>query len=463
MKGNVFPRPLPAIRLPFLLAHDQELQRALQHCLDASAREQESRWGGQPEPPAHTVRFLHFLRLVLAATRKILPDTGSRVSFLLYHRDWLVRHLVLRARLGPTKLREILDRFAREAQGWPTEGLMTLRHCFTASEAEPSTEIQTSELSDWLDALRRMVDLARLVPIRADLFADSAVEPLLLKALDGAANQAGIRPLDQGFAVHILLLALDADSQLLRTCQLLPPPLSFCEITEDADREVFDFEKLYDWQALTKATGEEGQLWIHRFRDLCRRPTMQIGEAITLLRQKKIEEGEALLAEAMADLGRLRSTEPTCCDVVSRFYFGAISYLAYCRNDLGEALAALDRAADAVRSAVGRSPFLIAFAAVALDIPLKKARLARDLGNWPEMVAWFRDHFEMLSCHKPILEMQNGHPLYWHDITERFAWLPTEDPVLGPALRFLRDPESRRRYSLHLAGSLCRQPHLVLD
>lgn len=399
----------------------------------------------------HPVRFRHFLLQAILTAGGAFSRLDARTAALRYCRDALIRHLVLRAGLGPAKVKSILVRLAAQAAAWPPPQLLHLRGL-----VERESELADDEAS-YRSAVARLSALAQEKEPRLDPQASTALESLLLRLLDEAGRAVGLRRLEQAFALHVLLTSLGAPR--LGHCPLLPEALHEGEEQVDEALEIFDFENLYRWQGLTAATGAEGRRWLDTYESAVTPLAGALRQALLLLRQKRLADGEALLHAARADLEALRAENPSQGEVMARFFYGAWSYLCFCRGLIAEAEAALTLAEKEVGAAVARHDFLIAFAAVALDIPLKRARLARDLGRWDDCCRHLQEARAMLGDERPLLEAGTRR-LFFRDIAGRFAGL-AEDEQLGPCLRFLREPARRRRLFLHFAGMLCRPPGLL--
>ena len=64
-------------------------------------------------------RQLILSRLLILGLVAMFSSHDNRRAFLAYHRDWVVRSLVLGAGSGPEKARSVLDRSSPRPSGWP--------------------------------------------------------------------------------------------------------------------------------------------------------------------------------------------------------------------------------------------------------------------------------------------------------------------------------------------------------
>ena len=145
-------------------------------------------------------------RILAAGLRAVFPDLAERRAFLAYHRDWVVRSLVLGAGAGPEKARSLLERFRAEGHA-PIKSLVD-------SLDAPGRGIDRCEAAwcESLTALRSFLDPLTGDPdYDLDPFANGPVFPALFKVFQGIANPLGISPLNEALAHHLLLRATGED------------------------------------------------------------------------------------------------------------------------------------------------------------------------------------------------------------------------------------------------------------
>ncbi len=451
----VLPEPpaLPAaFEPPPLFGQKSELRTTLAAIYGESCRKLGHIWRAAELPPSPALRLRSFLQLVITGLATVFPQRSSWIGYLAYYRDSVLRDLVLRRSLAHPKIEQLLQRYDDQAAAWRPKGLAQLQHLFTLATDENAAE---ADLEAFRKHLRHLATLAERETGKSDPYAASAIDGLLSRVFQHAASQAGLRQLDEGFALHLLLLALEASDEA-RTCSLLPPELSRNEIVLDHDPGTIDFERTYSWLALIAATGEQGRAWSASYAANVEPVSSKVKAGIQAIRRKNLEEGEKLLAQAEAELAVIAKGEHGengSAQVVARFYHGAVAFLHYHRGDFASAWSSLDEATATVGAAIEKHRFLIAFSIVSLDIPLKKARLSRDSGQWDKMHQELAALYELLLDERPVLASE-GFEVRLSDIMRAYEGV-AEDEKTGPSLHYLRDPVFRQRHFLQLAGSVC--------
>src|SRR5436305_186841 len=140
------------------------------------------------------------------------------------------------------------------------------------------------------------------------------------------------------------------------------------------------------WLHFAARSGEAGRAWTQAYR--CHLPIVELTErALTDLRCRRFEKGEASLRRCAAELAGLSVFPISVRWVVERFFYGALAYLRYCLGDLDEAEQLLRRADDALVAAIRDSIFLLPLAIHCQELCLHQARIARNGRRWPEMQA----------------------------------------------------------------------------
>ncbi|HEX9944656.1 MAG TPA: hypothetical protein VGG03_21815 [Thermoanaerobaculia bacterium] len=203
----------------------------------------------------------------------------------------------------------------------------------------------------------------------------------------------------------------------------------------------FNFEKDYNWAGLVSAIGPEGQLWLQAYaqeqevRDWIR-------EALGLMRQRQLKPGMELLDRARARWEPLLAIAPGTYHVIGRYYYGALSYYEYCVEDFEGADRTLEKTLESIRNAVEAEPCLLPFSAVALDVPLKQAQIARARGLWDEMRNRLQDVREIVLDRRPMFVLASGLPVYHYTLAAPFAANPPRNGT-GEALRYLTNEALR--------------------
>lgn len=180
----------------------------------------EARWN-------HATQQAALLNALIAGLAALPLSPRERSSWLLYHRDGLLRGMLKQsgASGGARRLRETLERFRGQAAGMQGDIERLGRTAETGWAADASWP---DDLTAWRQAL---VDLsAELLPHEGDRaydidpFADRVLFLPLFKVFHGFANQLGLTPLNEAFAHH-LLLAATADGDLRDRAVRVTPEL----------------------------------------------------------------------------------------------------------------------------------------------------------------------------------------------------------------------------------------------
>lgn len=178
------------------------------------------------------------------------------------------------------------------------------------------------------------------------------------------------------------------------------------------DDKSFNFEKDYDWTGLVAGMGGGAERWLDEYARVGGEIFDDIRWGLAFLRRRDMEEGLARLDRARSRWEPLRDTSPAIYHVLGRYYHGAVAFHHYILDDFARADATLDEALGAVRAAVEAEPLLLPFAAVAMDVPLKQAQIARALRRWREMRQRLAAIREIALDRAPLFLLSDGTPIY---------------------------------------------------
>ncbi len=152
------------------------------------------------------IRQNTLLKAIVTATACLPRGASERASYLAYHRDWLVRFvlgpsrqdaesgvaLVRKLDVGITKLGPARDAYRKMA------------------DATWSGVTDGTNHDNWQQAITQLIvfvdRFADCPEYAVDPFAIHPVFPALFKVLHGLANQLGVKPTDEAFAHHLLLV-----------------------------------------------------------------------------------------------------------------------------------------------------------------------------------------------------------------------------------------------------------------
>lgn len=190
----------------------------------------------------HRLRQSTLLKGLVLGLGSLGWASESRLTYLAYHRNWLLRHPALKSTDGDATLAEAVLRFDLQARKLGTY-LATLGGAVD-EEWTPGAVVEGEAPAQtrWKRSLADLVSYAggfRDDPDHhLDPFAPDPPFVPLFKALHGFANQIGLDPVNEAFAHHLLLRAagLDSDGDHV---PLLPelgdPPPSGSELAPPGD------------------------------------------------------------------------------------------------------------------------------------------------------------------------------------------------------------------------------------
>lgn len=156
--------------------------------------------GALPQVP-HGKRQAQLMKMVIAALAGLGWSEDQRTSYLLHHRNWLLRFSLLKALDRAEKSRELLTRFSRQIEKMGEAGIGPIARTLGRlwDEEDPNASGPLRELVAHLDGFRG--DPA----YQLDPFTDEPAFTGVFKALHSIANQIGLAMPDEAFTYHLLL------------------------------------------------------------------------------------------------------------------------------------------------------------------------------------------------------------------------------------------------------------------
>lgn len=225
----------------------------------------------------------------------------------------------------------------------------------------------------------------------------------------------------------------------------------------------FDFETGYNWGAMIAASGAQGRSWLESYQRDQGSITLWVRESLGRLRDRRIDEGWKLLQCARAQWIPLRATNPAVFHALGRFYHGGIAYYFYCVEDFARAERWMRRAQWSIAQAISTAPFLLPFAALCMDVPLKLVQIARARHRWSEMKEKVAEVREITDDRRPLCALRDGTLVYHSSVGEYLCTLSGLDESHGDAVRYLQDPEFRREVVDRILRGLYLLPGFVLS
>ncbi|MEM7051271.1 MAG: hypothetical protein AAF604_16495 [Acidobacteriota bacterium] len=158
----------------------------------------------EPLPIAHRVRQSGLLKVALECVGGFGLELDECVLYLRYHRDWLLRSLVQRAKDPSERTAAIISRFDAKAESLgkilaSLSALATQQWRGAVQEPEGELGMAFARLEEYL------ADRIDEPSYAVDPFASNPRFPVSFKALHGIANQFGLGPADEAFTYHLLL------------------------------------------------------------------------------------------------------------------------------------------------------------------------------------------------------------------------------------------------------------------
>lgn len=225
---------------------------------------------------------------------------------------------------------------------------------------------------------------------------------------------------------------------------------------------MFNFERDYDWKGLVAANDPEGPGWVATYLRETREIHELIKAAAAALRRQRSDESRALLERAEALRRDLLPRHPSLFHVIGRFYFGGLAFHHYRLKDLDQADRTMIDAGASIQAALEMKPFLLPFAAVSLDIPLKRARVALARSRWQEMrehAAFLRD---AVRDRRPLFVLSGAGPVYHSTIFDRLKDRPGLPEALLPGVEYLADRSLREEVYVRMLAQLYLMPGLLI-
>lgn len=411
------------------------------------------------------LRALCQLQALIGGLAALDLSPASRRAYLAFHRDCLVRSLLVRRGASPRKVIDLVARFDRQQQEMAAL-LVPLRQ---VAEAEWDGEADRSAADEGADsawrsslvALHRYVSLFREDPeYRLDPLAEDPTFPLLFKAFHGFANQLGLNHVDEAFCHHLLV-------GLTRAPEEAAPPVRLFDLEEVSrqapipmgdrvpDRSLqFPIGSLSptgggpgaapSWFHFVSRSGAQGKEWLIEYLAESRTSLPNAIElALQQLRRQRIREGKDLLDEVERELQRLEGVPPSVVLVMERFFWSTAAYYYYCVEELDLAGQALERAHQAVVDAIEHAPFLLPLAIHCHEFRLQHARIARYRRRWTEMRSCLQEVRGMLENEIPLCVLSGHRPLYLSTLVDFHRGIPLLETGEVEALRFFFDREHR--------------------
>ncbi len=157
----------------------------------------------------HRVRQTTLLKALIEGTAALGFSTAKRAEYFRYHRDWLVRFTALVDLNSP--MEPIFEVYENKLEKTGSAAVDRLRG-FLQQQTERAAGLQASAGgSPWQRSVREfhryIESLCASAEYWVDPYASDPVFTPLFKVFHGLGNQLGLKPVEEGFAHHLLLHA----------------------------------------------------------------------------------------------------------------------------------------------------------------------------------------------------------------------------------------------------------------
>jgi hypothetical protein len=217
---------------------------------------------------------------------------------------------------------------------------------------------------------------------------------------------------------------------------------------------LFIFERDYDWRGLIAATGPGGVRWVEMYNREAKEIRAAISESAAAIRRLQLDQSRSFLDQAEGQRRRMEQRKPSLFHILGRFYFGGLAYYYHRREEFELADQAMVQAEDSIRAALEEEACLLPFAAVGLDIPLKRARIARAQSRWSEMRTHANVVRETASDRIPLCMLFGRVPVHHSMIVDQLAARQDIAESLLPAVRYLSSRQLREEFAAKLLAPL---------
>ena len=201
-----------------------------------------------------------------------------------------------------------------------------------------------------------------------------------------------------------------------------------------------------NWLYFVARSSEAGRQWAEEYCSSASRALLDAAfQALALLRRRQLEAGEARLRAAKSLLLQLERAAPPTFLALQRWYYGALAYNHYCREEFEMAEHVLDRAHAAVRDAIDAQRFLIPFARDCFDFTFQRCRISRFRRRWQELRQRLEITCDVVEGRRPYCVLHDGTRLDLAAVRHFYDSLPALTVEERASLRPLYDEDLRRQ------------------
>lgn len=217
-----------------------------------------------------------------------------------------------------------------------------------------------------------------------------------------------------------------------------------------------------NWLSFVSLWSDEARRWVLDYRHSeCWELVMATFRSLELLRERRTDEGIAVLEKVHIRIADIPGLRPSLRYVVQRYYHPVLAYAHYCREELDLAEQCLGRAQESVGAAIGLERFLVPLADICLDFGYQRARIARSRRCWREMRRRLDDVGAMLAGQAAFCTLPDGTGVVLDDLLAFYATIPLNQEERA-SLADLLDPEIRGRTFQQTCAGIFVLPDFVI-
>lgn len=384
-----------------------------------------------------SIAFLCYLaeRCFRAATF----SAKEAMSYATFHRDSIVRFIVLRAGKGLEKACEVINLLEANARSGslPSE---------VPGMAVPFSTKLADSISHWLTEVVSACNATEYEAVSLwDPFAATSQEVILFQQIHMMAHQLGLSLLAEAQALTFVRAPLEQGQEAPDFTLTLPPLEE--EPPSSASLQISPISASRPpWMVLVEAGSKQGRALMERFRSEFGSVYHSCSEALAILRRHQLGEQRFETAIGHLDAARSAVDEASALNaLMARFFWGSLAYYQYCRGNLAQAEDTLNVAGEQLNKAINLEACLFPCAPLNSDIPLQRARIARRQGNWPKVARELSLLADLECGRRPLLQRDDGIAITYTLLERRYLSRSiSHDPEIRLIYEYL-DPGARMR------------------
>jgi hypothetical protein len=402
--------------------------------------------------------IMFLCRLVAQCFDALAFSSREAASYSCFHRDAIIRFVVLRAGKGLDKAREVVSLLEANANAKPS-------YPDASDIAFSDTSDVSKPLLCWLEAVvnacAAAADQSLAGPL-SDPFAKSPLHVMLFQQVHVMAHQLGLSLLTEAQALTLVRPALESNQEV-QAFTLTLPPLEADPPPPVPRQSSPPAASCPPWMLLVEAGSEKGKVLMRRFRDELGAAYQSCSEALQILRRREL--GEQRLESAIEHLSMAcpaTSGADPLKALLARFFWGSLAYYQYSRGEFTQSEGTLNKAGERLNEAISAEFCLAPCAPLNSDLPLQRARVARRLGNWSKVASELSLLADLESGRRPLCYRDDGlainYPLLESMFSQKFT---SGDPGAYLVREYLDHHARIRRLNQWIRGFYLQEGAIV--